>query len=257
MLVHEVQGPAVVDADTEVSRLLVTRQDVSRMYRPLGFLDARTTDESVDYEFSYLARAVRDPGFRPLLGFREVRRYESRGLFPLFSERLMDPRRPDRADFLAALALDADASPLLVLSRSGGRRVGDAIELTPVPLTDDQGRSQCIFLVHGVRHLMPAGGEVIDRLSEGDALALEPQPDNDHNERALLVTAEAGTPVGWVPDVLLDYVRGLSGASVHVVRANGPQVGSRLRLLVRVAGAAAPGWEPFSGPDWELAPSVA
>jgi len=255
MLTREAKGPAVVGADTEVSRLLVTRQDASRMYRPLGFLDARATDDGVDYAFSYLVRAVREPGFRPLLGFREVRRYESRGLFPLFSERLMDPRRPDRADFLAALALDADAAPLLVLSRSGGRRLGDAIELTPVPTTDDQGKSQCVFLVHGVRH-MPAGGEVIDRLSEGDALAVEPEPDNKYNERALLVTAEAGAPVGWVPDVLVDYVRGLSGTSVHVVRANGPQVGPRLRLLVRVDGSAAPGWAPFSGPDWDTAPSA-
>lgn len=253
MLTHELRPAAVLDAGLEVSRLLVTRQDAARSYRPLGFLDARPTSEGTVYAFSYLEHATRAVGFRPLLGFPDVRRYESRGLFPLFAERLMDPRRPDRARFLAALDLGADASPLLVLSRSGGRRVGDAIELSPVPSADDRGRSQCVFLVHGIRYQMPTSGEVIDTLREGDLLALLPQPDNEHNERALLVTAGGGRPVGWVPDVLLDYVHGLADPSIRVVRANGPSVGPRLRLLVRVDGSAEPGWDPFSGPEWALA----
>ncbi|WP_299038518.1 hypothetical protein [uncultured Pseudokineococcus sp.] len=235
----------------DVTRLLVTRQDPTSMYRPLGFLEAHADVDGVEYTFAYLRRAVAAPGFRPLVGMPQVRRYVSRGLFPLFAERLMDPRRPDRADYLAALDLGPDASPLLVLSRSGGHRAGDAVELSPVPSADADGRSSCVFLVHGIRH-MPGSDAALDSLEEGDELALMPQPENRHNARALLVSARDSAPVGWVPDVLLDYVHGLAQPVVRVVRVNGPDVGSRLRLLVRVDGGAVAGWAPFSGPDWDV-----
>src|SRR4051794_5480803 len=110
---------SVHESRSEVAmRLLVTDQGSDRLYRPVGFHEACSSGEDTVYSFAYLRSAVERPSFRPLLGFRDVqRRYESPGLFPLFAERIMDPRRPDRPIFLAALDLSEGASPLEVLAR--------------------------------------------------------------------------------------------------------------------------------------------
>lgn len=242
---------SVHESRSEVAmRLLVTDQGSDRLYRPVGFLEACSSGEDTVYSFAYLRSAVERPSFRPLLGFRDVqRRYESPGLFPLFAERIMDPRRPDRPIFLAALDLSEGASPLEVLARSGGRRAGDGIELTPVPRVAEDGRTSCTFLVHGIRHVEGAG-ERIDSLRGGDSLRIARDHGNPVNDRALLVTEREGEPLGWVPDPLLSYVHRVQDQRLTVVRVNGPEVGTRLRLLVRLDGTADPDPQPFTGPEW-------
>lgn len=238
-----------------LQRLLVSRREPAGLYMPIGFLEARTDDDgTIEYAFSYLRSVASSPDFRPLLGFREPRRYTSAGLFPLFSERLMDPRRPDHPQYLAALDLDAGASPLMILERSAGHRIGDTIELSPVPVADEQGASSCVFLVHGVRHIAGAE-ERISTLHDGDPLALRSDSANQVNPDAVHValTGADGVPVGWVPNVLLDYVHHLAGVRAAAVRVNGPEAGPRLRLLVQVDGQTAPGWSPFNGPEWTTA----
>lgn len=234
-------------------RLLVTEKDTVGLYRPVGFLDADPTSEGTAYAFAYLRVAVERADFRPLLGFADPsRQFRSEGLFPLFAERIMDPRRPEHPVFLAALGLSDEASPLEVLSRSGGQRAGDGIMLIPVPVVEEAGSASCTFLVHGVRHV--EGGEArISHLRVGDTLSLVSDRDNDVNARALLVTEKSGEPLGWVPDPLLDFVHLVQGPRITVVRVNGPEVGTRLRLLVRLDGIADPTAQPFTGSDWETA----
>lgn len=235
-------------------RLLVTRQDENRMYRPVGFLDALPGPHGTSYSFAYLRAAIDAPGFRPLLGFSDVRRrYESLGLFPLFAERIMDPRRPDRPAFLAALDLSADAGPLAILERSGGHRLGDGIELLPVPSPTPEGSVTSTLLVHGIRHVEGAE-EAVATLTVGRRLVLEPQPDNPWNPRAILVTVdEPSRRLGWIPNAFVDVVHQLTSADVTVVRVNGPEVGPRFRLLVRVDGVVDAAWSPYAGPAWETA----
>lgn len=232
-------------------RLLVTEQDSEHFYRPVGFLSVTPGAETDRYTFEYLRSAVRREGFRPFLGFADVGRvYRSDGLFPLFAERIMDPRRPEHPVFLAALDLSGEVTPLEVLARSGGQRTGDGIMLLPVPEVQPDGATHCFFLVHGVRHVEGAD-ERVGRLSAGTALALQPQPDNRWNPHAQLVVEGEGQPLGYVPDALLEYVTSVDGARLTVARVNGPEVGSRLRLLVRLDGSVDPQRPPFSGPLWD------
>lgn len=236
-----------------MTRLLITDRGSDGLYRPVGFLDARNTTRGPHYSFAYLQRALEQSSFRPLLGFSDVtRRYESDGLFPLFAERLMDPRRPDRPVYLAALDLSEDASPLEVLARSGGRRAGDGIELTPVPAVSRDGATTCTFLVHGIRHV-PGAAQLIDGLTAGDTLRLRAEVDNPVNPRALLVSEGTGAPLGWVPGALVDYVHRVAVPQLTAVRVNGPEVGTRLRLLVRLTGVTDVGYQPFAGSDWATA----
>jgi len=69
-------------------------------------------------------------------------------------------------------------------------------------------------------------------------LTLRPDPDNEHNLRALLIDAEAGEAVGYVPDWMLDVVHRLVAADPQhrlvVELANGPEMPAHLRLLCRL-----------------------
>jgi len=214
----------------------------NRLYRHVGFL----TCQEAGYEFRYVQPA---DGIRPLLGFGDVsRRYFSTEMFPLFAERIMSARRPDRASYLEALDLTEDSEPWEVLMRSGGRRAGDMIEVVPEPGVSGDGETSCTFLVHGVRHCGPEASVAISGLQQHDELELRWERDNPVNERAVLVLSESGVAVGYVPDPLVDFVHTVMEAGEHrlvVVRANGPEVGSHLRLLVRLHGHVPAGYLPF------------
>ena len=234
-------------------RLVVTIRRPSGSYESVGILDAAPER----YRFAYLRRAVEGAEFVPLLGFRDAERtYERPYLFPLFAERVISPRRPDRMQYLDALNLDADATPLEVLTRSGGHRGGDAIELVPVPRVDPQGRTQTFFMVHGVRYRDAAASNRIARLERGHTLRLVPEPENVKDPRAITVRDLDGLHLGYVPAPLTGYIHALATHEVAVEVANGPAVNPHLRLLVELRGTLTSGAEPFDGPEWETVGSL-
>ena len=76
-------------------RLLVTVQDPeTKAYRPVGFLRY----DGDQYTFAYLRREREREGFRPLPGLARAADgpLRSATLFPLFAERVISSRRPDR-----------------------------------------------------------------------------------------------------------------------------------------------------------------
>jgi hypothetical protein len=180
-------------------------------------------------------------------------------MFPLFAQRIMDARRPDYERYLARLRLPEGAEPLAILGRSAGHRKGDTIQLYPEPSVAPEGSTRCVFLVNGIRHILradPTAEERFIRLRDGDALDLLDQPENAWNRRAILVSARDRQPLGWVPDLLLDYVhtvREQGEPSLTVERINGPEVPPHLRLLVRLDGRVEACYRAFTGPEWGTA----
>lgn len=84
--------------------------------------------DGVLYQFEYLPDVVVSlPGLP-----RQSSRYSCGELFPLFAQRLMSRRRPDRPAWLKSLGLNEDATEMQILAASRGRRVGDYIELQPL-----------------------------------------------------------------------------------------------------------------------------
>lgn len=232
------------------ARLLVTVRDAdTRRYRSVGFLSY--THQW--YRFAYLRRELDRDTFRPLPGL--ARAVEgpvySKVLFPLFAERVISSRRPDRQLSLDALSLSGDAGPMEVLARSHGQRVGDTVELLPAP---DAGVGEPVaftFLTHGVRYLAEFEQNRILSLAPGEPLRLEPERTNPVNPRAQLVTDQGNVRLGWLPDPLIDVVESIENKHLLVERANGPEVGFHFRLLVRLEGRVGPERAPFTGPEWE------
>jgi hypothetical protein len=251
-LLSNAPGPT---STTPAQRLIVAWQEpVSREIHPVGLLEIT----GGSHRFRYIANADSVSGFRPLLGFPDLdRAYESEWLFPLFAERVMDPRRPDHARYLEALQLDSDASPFEVLAASNGRRIGDTIQLFPEPEISGDGRTSCRFLVHGIRYVLreePAAEQRLDRLQVGDRLQLIDEPANPYNARAILTADGDGGHLGWVPNMLLEYVhtvRATGEIRVEVARRNQSDAPAHLRLLAQLTGRVPVGYRAFAGPKWE------
>ena len=115
-----------------------------RLYRHVGFLEC----QEAGYQFHYTELAKREPRLQ-LLGFGDPDRvYRSPEMFPLFAERIMSARRPDRAHYLAALDL-AERVALGGPCPSGGRRAGDTIEVIPNPKSPKTVRRRASFSCTG------------------------------------------------------------------------------------------------------------
>jgi hypothetical protein len=167
------------------------------------------------------------------------------------------------------LGLPEEASPWEQITRSQGRRQGDTIQLLPQPTTDGETLT-CLFLVNGVRHVpdepLVLDGRPIEvtreqvetalsRLHPGDALQLVREPANKHNPLALLVTAPAATPVGWVPNLMVEDMHKLiarADVSVTAEHINGHDAPWHLRLLARLTAHGAGDFRFFTGEEWDL-----
>lgn len=223
-------GPAL-----DVSRsFLVTRQDRgSRRYSRLGVL----SDLGDGWTFRYFSAVERDHAVPRLPGFPDASIVaESPFLFPLFAQRVISPRRPDRARVLETLGLDETATAFEILTRNGGRRQGDTIELIQMPTPHTGGGEVLEFLVHGVRYRSEQEQRAIDGLSIGDELLIVPEPSNRVDPDARLVTTREGTKVGWVPVPLLPLLDRAGAVSADVAHANCSGTNPHLRLLVRLRG---------------------
>jgi hypothetical protein len=226
----------------------------NRQIVPVGLL---WKDDSA-FHFRYVRNALNVPDFGPLLSFPDIRRqYSSTRLFPLFSQRVMDPRRPDYERYVQTLDLALDATPWEQLTRSEGRRAGDAIMVFPEPRVEADGATRCNFLVHGVRHILsrdPGAEDTLRRLAAGDKLRLVLNESNPVNANAIYTASADDAPLGWVPDLLLDYVhlvRTSAPYDLRVRHVNGPDAPVHYRLLASLCGRVPAGFTPFSSGIWE------
>lgn len=238
----------------------------TRLISPVAMLEF----DGVTYRFSYIANAERVDGFQPLLGFSDLHRaYSSPHLFPIFAQRVMDPRRPDHARYVQRLGLPDDATPWEQMMRSGGRREGDLLQLFPEPEVRDDGSVVCSFLVHGIRHVPESGidghGHAVTvealetqlaSLEAGQELRLIREPSNPVNNRAVLTATHDRFPLGWVPDLLLDDLYEFSdgnpeGVEVTVQQVNGSDAPPHLRLLACLTARPTKRYQAFTGPSWE------
>jgi hypothetical protein len=135
-----------------------------------------------------------------------------------------------------------------ILRAAPGLSVEDQIELVPVPDVGADGWVELDFLVHGVRYMTQGAQDRISALAVGERLNLRPEPTNPVNTRAVLVTDSRELPVGYVPDLLLEFVSEMTDVEAAVLQANGPDVGFHMRLLVRLEGRLQS--DPFARSKW-------
>lgn len=228
---------------------LVTRQDpVSRRYERVGVL----TELDDGWSFRYFSQVAQDGSVRSLPGFPRLdRAAHSASLFPLFAQRVISGRRPDRSRVLSTLGLDESATAFEILAANGGRRQGDTIELIQLPVPHPGGGETLQFLVHGMRHRSADEQRAVDWLRVGDALRIVPEPQNRVDGDAYLVTTVLGDVLGWVPAPLTPLVSRATDVRARVAHANRSTENPHLRLLVELRGALFDAAR-FTDPRWDL-----
>ena len=233
----------------------------------LGWRDHRTHDwvqvgqlsySDGKYYFEYTKEAKDLYGKEQFLPFSHMlnldNRYESDELFPIFQNRLMHKSRPEYEDYLNWLKLSkTDLSPFMELSRSGGMRATDDLQLFPYPEKRD-GLYTVFFFSHGIRYLPENSIERINNLKTGDKLYILPDIQNTVDSHALVFRTEVPIEiVGYAPRFFsgeftkLMAINGPDKVSVQVEQVNSKSP-SQFRLLCKIQTIWPSDFKPFDSP---------
>ena len=233
---------------------------------PIGRLDADV--ERSWYRFRYIrgARQAKEKvGFPLLIEFPRLdKSYESSELFPLFQNRVMNPARPDFAEYLRNLDLSEGADPIEILATNGGSRVTDAYEVFPKLEKDDDGSFVCRFFLDGWRPACAAGaaGRHVNQSAQERLVGLEPEEElyvtleltNPATGLAVQIQTENYHMIGWAPrylvrDLTMAIAESPTKYEASVVRINPQPAPSKQRVLIEMRGR----WdthEPMAGEDF-------
>ena len=170
----------------------------TRRWLPVGQL-SRDRD---DFRFVYTKGAKDSDRFVPFGRMTDLHAiYVAKELFPLFANRVLSKSRPEYRDFLTWLGLDADPDDVLeLLSRSGGARATDELQVFPCPEPTAENTYVVEFFSHGIRHLPEETRERIKALQPGERLYLMRDIQNPSDAMALMMrTGDPVYNVGYCP----------------------------------------------------------
>ena len=225
-----------------------------RRWFPVGRLDADDSTEPSAYSFSYIKGAeevTQGTPFFPVPGFPELdRRYESNQLFPLFRNRLMNARRPDRPEYLSQLGLDVDDwHPVAELAAPLNRTHSNGFEVFPHIVPDADGKFHTQTPLHGLRYRDHDAITRTASLTEGNPLALYFVTENPETTYAVEVHTQDGNHIGYLPRYLVDGMNEGDAWMVTDVKATVAQVNLDAplsnRLLVDFRGSLPAGFRPM------------
>lgn len=240
--------------------LFLAWQDRSpkRAWYPIGRLEADVPASR--YEFRYTKgaeNAQREAGFPALPAFPDLhRRYESSELFPLFQNRVLDPRRKDFSDYLRWMDLSPEQNdPIEILAVSGGQRQTDSLEVFPKITKRADGSFVCRFFLHGIRHVSKPAQERFTQLRADEPLRVSVELNNPATGVAIQLSSEDYQMLGWTPRYLVeDLFLAVANAPVleaKVVHVNAPGVPLNQRVLVEFSGCLPEGTEPMSSEPFQ------
>lgn len=201
--------------------------------------------------------------FPPLAAFPDLRGvYQSDSLFPLFTNRLMRASRADYPLFLQWLGVpQANAMPLVVLARGGGRRATDTLEVFSCPEELADGSYETWFFPQGFIHVPKELPERAERLVPGERLLVTGDCPNVFDSNALALRTSETSPggvhvVGYCPrflrgEILRQMTSGDDAWSVTVERVNLPPAPMQFRVLCRLQMKLPSGVQPFGGAEYQ------
>ncbi len=229
----------------------------SREWFPIGRLDADPARPA--YRFRYTGgakRAQMKAGFQPLIEFPQLARdYWAPSLFPLFRNRVINLRRPDREEYLRRLGLPSRADPFEILSTNGGYRATDAYEVFPKLVKGPDGSFGCRFFLHGWRYVNQTAQERLKSLTHGEKLYVTLELSNPRTQFAVQIQTTDYHMIGWaprylVPDLVMAITKNPREYDAHVVQVNPQPAPSKQRVLIEMRGKW-DDYEPMSGDDYQ------
>ena len=225
----------------------------SRLWFPIGRLVQHEIEHG-GYEFAYVRgaeQAKKLAKFREIPGFPQLyKQYLSDELFSTFRYRVMNRSRIDRPEYLRQLGIEAAKwNEIVELSVSGGRSHVDNFEIFPAIEPDSEGRFRTQCILHGLRHTNQHGIEASKKLEVGDNLRLAFELNNPTTTHSLLVYTQNYSPLGWLPQYLIDCMQQentwmVTDVNIAVAQVNLDAPLSH-RLLVDLSGQLPKGFSPM------------
>lgn len=217
---------------------IASQNPETRAWAPIGKL-TRTAD---GYRFAYTKGIFDFPNFTPFGRMSDVTvPYLSKELFPLFANRVLARNRPEHAEYLSWLGLSSDGhDELEELSRTGGLRATDNLELIPCPSPLEDGFYEEFFFCRGLSHLPLATQARANELKGGERLFIMRDVQNAWDADALaLRTDDPVSLIGYAPAYFAkdfsELLKGEGSASAVVtVEKVNPNAPLQYRVLCRL-----------------------
>ncbi len=182
------------------------RSHKTKSWHVVGLLTDNIEEDSYTFQYTHGAETVEN--FIPFSGMPALDKvYKSVDLFPVFKNRLLSSKRPEYPTFIKWLGLEDDADVIDILSRSGGIRETDQLQMFQRVELENDGSFEHIFFAHGLGYL---GKDALDRISKlkvGERLYLPLDCQNSFDESAVLIRAEDPAQiVGYCPRYLASEI---------------------------------------------------
>ncbi len=176
------------------------------------------------YYFSYTKGAqlaLQNSKFIPFSRMNDLdKQYKSEELFPIFSNRILPKSRPDYSEYLEWMGLeDQEIDPLAILTRSGGEKATDNLQIYPMPEKTEDGKYKAYFFVNGMRYLPTPVVDLIEKLEIGSQLF--PMLDCNNSKDTLAVALRADDPtvlVGYCPRYIAEEIGELAQNLNHSLK---------------------------------------
>ena len=195
------------------------------------------------YTFKYTKGALASPKFTPFSGMNDFNEtYVSEELFPLFKNRLLSPKRPEYPKFIEWLGLNGESvNPIEILSRSGGLRSTDQLQVFKKIDVGADGSFEHYFFLHGLSYLNDMANERVSKLAKGEILHLCLDLQNDHDSQAVVIRAHKPAEiVGYCPRYFANDITKMllnDSKSVHLtVEKFSDDAPHHYRLLCKLTG---------------------
>ena len=228
---------------------------VSRSWLPVGILQKIKGG----FEFVYTKGAKEADGFIPFGRMIDLhKRYKSSDLFPFFSNRLMSPKRPEFDRFIHWIAAEQEADdPLVLLSRTGGKRATDPLVLYSKPEPNERNEFDLFFLCHGIEYLPRSASGRIAMLDVDETLFPMLDVSNPYDPHAIAIrTDDPRHLIGYVPRFFAKELRTCiewartENVHLKVARVN-LEAPLQFRLLCRFTSPWPSGFKPWNQPEYQ------
>jgi len=201
----------------DVNAVYLAWQDAeTRSWHVVGLL----TSDANGYVFRYTKGAQKSPRFVSFSGMNDLtKKYISKRMFPLFSNRILSPNRPEYPNFIKWLGLPSDAGPIEILGRSGGTRETDKLEMFSKIKPNNDNSFEHIFFCHGLRHLSESATKRLLKLRKGEDLLLCLDSQNGFDKNAVIIrAADPAEILGYIPRYLANAISTLIKKEMDSVR---------------------------------------
>ncbi|MBU1412106.1 HIRAN domain-containing protein [Myxococcota bacterium] len=236
------------------------QEDGNHQWQPVGLLE---NPKKGEYRFRYTEGANRLPGFSGFTGMEDLNQvYLSERLFPIFSNRIFSPRRPEFGELLewSGFSPGEKVEPMALLEVTEGLRATDSVEVFPKPREAKPGVFVSRFFLHGLRWMPPAAIAFTETLVPGTRLGLMLDMANPYDPNAVAVRSDYSGDrfwIGYVPRYLAAEIRKLcqdqkwvSGLTLLVQKVN-PQAPLHNRILCELTAPYPHGIRPCEGEEFK------